>query len=38
MKRLHHPELLVTAPYVNGQWQETAATFEVRNPASGELL
>ena len=38
MNRLHKPALLATAPYVNGQWQETAATFEVRNPANGELI
>ncbi len=36
--RLRHPELLATAPYVNGQWVQTAATFTVYNPADNSAI
>ena len=38
MENLHKPELLATAPYVNGQWVARASSFAVHNPANGELV
>lgn len=38
MHSLKNPELLATAPYVNGRWLERLSTFAVHNPATGELL
>ena len=38
MQTLSHPELLVTAPYVNGKWVQTASTFAVINPADGATV
>ena len=38
MKHLKDPEILATRPYVNGRWMDTAASFPVRDPASGETL
>lgn len=35
---LKDPALLETRAYINGQWIETGATFEVKNPARGDVI
>jgi succinate-semialdehyde dehydrogenase/glutarate-semialdehyde dehydrogenase len=35
---LNDPSLLKTQAYINGQWASSDATFEVRDPATGQLL
>ncbi len=35
---LKDPTLLETRAYINGEWVETGATFEVKNPARGDVI
>ncbi|MCV6574856.1 MAG: NAD-dependent succinate-semialdehyde dehydrogenase [Cohaesibacter sp.] len=38
MLKLQDPKLLETRAYVNGEWVENGKTFDVTNPATGEIL
>ncbi|KFE34517.1 NAD-dependent succinate-semialdehyde dehydrogenase [Thioclava atlantica] len=38
MLKLKDPSLLETRAYVNGEWIETGKTFDVNDPATGELV
>ncbi|AQS49293.1 MULTISPECIES: NAD-dependent succinate-semialdehyde dehydrogenase [Thioclava] len=38
MLKLNDPSLLETRAYVNGEWIETGKTFDVTDPATGELV
>ncbi|OWY16141.1 succinate-semialdehyde dehydrogenase (NADP(+)) [Thioclava sp. JM3] len=38
MLKLNDPSLLETRAYVNGKWIETGKTFDVTDPATGELV
>ncbi|MCV6548477.1 MAG: NAD-dependent succinate-semialdehyde dehydrogenase [Cohaesibacter sp.] len=38
MLKLQDPKLLETRAYVNGEWVENGKTFDVINPATGEVL
>ncbi|MBI1494661.1 NAD-dependent succinate-semialdehyde dehydrogenase [Halocynthiibacter styelae] len=35
---LKDPSLLETRAYINGEWVETGATFDVKNPARGDVI
>ncbi|MGB0901717.1 NAD-dependent succinate-semialdehyde dehydrogenase [Halocynthiibacter sp.] len=35
---LKDPALLETRAYINGEWVETGATFDVKNPARGDVI
>lgn len=36
--RLNHHKLFRTGCFIDGQWQQLSSTFDVLNPASGELI
>lgn len=38
MLKLNDPSLLETRAYVNGTWVETNQTFDVENPATGQVI
>ncbi|OWY09653.1 succinate-semialdehyde dehydrogenase (NADP(+)) [Thioclava sp. F42-5] len=38
MLKLNDPSLLETRAYLNGEWIETGKTFDVTDPATGELV